>query len=89
MSRLLNINEYIDGLRKGDIAILSKSITLIESTKLEHKQLAQELIDAILQQNYLTPSGPSKVGPENAAAFQSINSQLKTILSANNYLSKT
>ena len=52
-------------------------------------KILKDLISAILQQNYLTPSGPSKVGPENAAAFQSINSQLKTILSANNYLSKT
>lgn len=52
-------------------------------------KILKDLISAILQQNYLTPSGPSKVGPENIAAFQSINSQLKTILSANNYLSKT
>lgn len=52
-------------------------------------KILKDLISAILQQNYLTPSGPSKIGPENAAAFQSINSQLKTILSANNYLSKT
>ncbi|MBK6835783.1 MAG: methylmalonyl Co-A mutase-associated GTPase MeaB [Bacteroidetes bacterium] len=48
MSRLLTIQEYVNGLRAGDIAILSKAITLIESSKLEHKQLAQELIDAIL-----------------------------------------
>jgi LAO/AO transport system kinase len=48
MSRLLTIQEYVNGLKAGDIAILSKAITLIESSKLEHKQLAQELIDAIL-----------------------------------------
>lgn len=48
MSRLLTIQEYVTGLRAGDIAVLSKAITLIESSKLEHKQLAQELIDAIL-----------------------------------------
>jgi hypothetical protein len=52
-------------------------------------KILKDLISAILEQQYLTPSGPSKVSPENAAAFQSINSQLKTILSANNYLSKT
>ena len=48
-----------------------------------------DLITAILNQNYLTPSGPSKLGPENASDFQQINNKLKTILSANNYLSKT
>jgi len=48
MSRLLSIQEYVTGLKAGDIAVLSKAITLIESSKLEHKQLAQELIDAIL-----------------------------------------
>lgn len=48
MSRLLTIQEYVNGLRAGDIAVLSKAITLIESSKFEHKQLAQELIDAIL-----------------------------------------
>lgn len=48
-----------------------------------------ELIDAILKQSYLTPAGPSKVGPENIAQFNSIKSKLKTILSAKNYLSKS
>lgn len=48
MSRLLSIQQYVDGLKAADIAVLSKAITLIESSKLEHKQIAQELIDAIL-----------------------------------------
>jgi len=51
-------------------------------------KIFEELIDAIKKQNYLTPSGPSKVGPENVAAFDSVNSKLKTILSAKNFLSK-
>lgn len=48
MSALLNINEYISGLRAGNIAVLSKAITLIESKHIEHKKLAQQLIDEIL-----------------------------------------
>jgi hypothetical protein len=52
-------------------------------------KILKDLISAILKQNYLTPSGPSKLGPENASDFQQISNQLKTILSANNYLSKT
>jgi hypothetical protein len=51
-------------------------------------KLMGELIDAILQQNYLTPSGPSKVSPENAASFTSIKGKLNDFLSANNFLSK-
>jgi hypothetical protein len=43
--------------------------------------LLGQLIDEIVKQNYLTPSGPSKIGPENVPAFNSIKSQLKTILS--------
>lgn len=52
-------------------------------------QLMGELIDAIGQQIYLTPAGPSSPGPTNIAAFNTIKNKLKTILSANNYLSKT
>ncbi|HLC82834.1 MAG TPA: methylmalonyl Co-A mutase-associated GTPase MeaB [Bacteroidia bacterium] len=48
MSTLLSISDYISGLRTGNIAILSKAITLIESTNAEHKKLAQQLIDEIL-----------------------------------------
>ncbi len=48
MSNLLSISDYVSGLRTGNIAILSKAITLIESTNTEHKKLAQQLIDEIL-----------------------------------------
>jgi hypothetical protein len=43
--------------------------------------IMEELIDAIVGQIYLTPSGPSKVGPENLPTFNSIKSKLKTALS--------
>lgn len=54
----------------------------------EMVKIMEELIDAITKQFYLTPSGPSKVGPENIAQFNAVKSKLKTILSAKNYLSK-
>lgn len=50
--------------------------------------LFQELIIAIGAQNYLTPSGPSKVGPENFSDFTRISNRLKDILSSTNFLSK-
>jgi hypothetical protein len=51
-------------------------------------QILTELLDAISQQIYLTPAGPSAPGPTNVAQFNTIKSKLQTILSANNYLSK-
>jgi len=48
----------------------------------------QDLIAAIGATNYLTPSGPSKVGPENLNDFTSISNRLKDILSSTNFLSK-
>jgi len=41
----------------------------------------EELIDAIVQQVYLTPSGPSATGPTNVPKFNSIKSKLKSALS--------
>jgi hypothetical protein len=52
-------------------------------------KLMGELIDAITQQQYLTPAGPSSVGPTNVAQFSSIKSKLNTLLSAKNFLSKS
>ena len=48
-----------------------------------------ELIDEITKQVYATPCGPSSPGPTNIAAFNSIKGKLNTLLSANNFLSKS
>lgn len=50
--------------------------------------ILQELIIAIGSQIFLTPSGPSKMGPENFSDFTTISNKLKDILSSTNYLSK-
>jgi hypothetical protein len=47
-----------------------------------------KLIDQIVAMTMATPCGPSSP-PTNAAAFKAIKAQLKTILSARNFLSKT
>ena len=49
--------------------------------------LLRDLIAEILKQQYLTPSGPTKIGPENVAAFKSIDSKLETMLSKYNQTS--
>jgi len=46
-----------------------------------------QLIDQIVAMTVATPCGPSSP-PTNAAAFKAIKGQLKTLLSARNFLSK-
>ncbi|MEQ8525154.1 methylmalonyl Co-A mutase-associated GTPase MeaB [Gracilimonas sp.] len=40
--------DYIDGILSGNRMLLSRAITLIESTKQEHQNLAQEIIEGCL-----------------------------------------
>ena len=44
----LTAKEYFDGIKIGNRAILSKSITLIESRNADHQQIAEELIELCL-----------------------------------------
>ncbi|MBO7248869.1 MAG: ATP/GTP-binding protein, partial [Bacteroidales bacterium] len=41
---ILTVDEYMDGITKGDTVILSKAITLIESSLPEHRAMAREII---------------------------------------------
>lgn len=43
-----NIKEFAEGILKRDIAVLSRAITLAESSKDEHRQTAQQLIEHLL-----------------------------------------
>jgi LAO/AO transport system kinase len=40
---------YIKGILSSDISILSRAITLVESTKEEHQQLASQIIDGVIE----------------------------------------
>lgn len=40
----LSVDEYFNGIRSGNIPLLSQAITLIESKKSDHQHLAQEII---------------------------------------------
>lgn len=46
--KLMPLNYYVDGILAGDIVILSKAITLVESALPEHQKMAQEIITACL-----------------------------------------
>lgn len=45
---VLSIKEYIDGILAGNITILSQAITLIESSRPDHRLLGQQIIEAVL-----------------------------------------
>ena len=48
--KTLSLDDYVEGIQNGDRTILSRAITLIESTKSEHREQAQEIIEQCLPQ---------------------------------------
>lgn len=46
--RQLTVDEYVNGIIKGDITILSQAVTLVESVKPDHQAIAQEVIEKCL-----------------------------------------
>lgn len=46
--RVFSAGEYVEGIRKGDVSVLSQAVTLIESTRPEHQAIAQEVIEKCL-----------------------------------------
>lgn len=43
-NRNLSVQQYIDGILNSDITVLSQAVTLVESSKPEHQEIAQEII---------------------------------------------
>jgi LAO/AO transport system kinase len=48
MAADLSPEEYVDGVISGDPAVLARAITLVESHKVEHRRLTQEVLNALL-----------------------------------------
>lgn len=46
--RHLSVNDYVEGIVKGDVTILSRAVTLVESLNPDHQQTAQEVIEKCL-----------------------------------------
>ncbi|MDE6294623.1 MAG: methylmalonyl Co-A mutase-associated GTPase MeaB, partial [Muribaculaceae bacterium] len=46
--RQLTANDYVEGILKGDVSILGRAVTLVESTVEAHQQIAQEVIEKCL-----------------------------------------
>jgi len=76
--RNINLNKGSGNINLGnqDLQPIVKGDELVS--------VLSELIDAITQQVYLTPSGPSSTGPTNVATFQKIKRDLRNILSSLN-----
>ncbi len=49
MKNTFDINEFTDGILASNISYVSKAITLVESTKHEHQEQAQQIINAIIK----------------------------------------
>lgn len=46
--RILTAGEYVEGILKGDVSLLGRAVTLIESTAEAHQSIAQEVIEKCL-----------------------------------------
>lgn len=46
--KTLTVKEYVQGILEGNRVVLSRAITLIESTRTDHHEMAQEIIAACL-----------------------------------------
>ena len=44
----LSVNDYVEGIRKGNPAVLGQAVTLVESLITEHQVIAQEVIEKCL-----------------------------------------
>ncbi len=47
---ILPAGEYVEGILRGDRTVLGRAITLIESTRPEHRAVAEEVLDKCLSQ---------------------------------------
>ncbi len=48
MATRLTVDDYVEGVRAGDRAVLARTITLVESANLEHRRIAQQVLAALL-----------------------------------------
>lgn len=46
--RVLSVDQYFDGVRAGDIAVVAQALTLVESSNSRHQVLAEELLTRLM-----------------------------------------
>lgn len=52
--KTLSVNDYVEGILKGDISTLAQAVTLVESNLPEHQQVAQQIIECCLPHSNAT-----------------------------------
>ena len=45
---LFSVNDYVEGILRGDVTMLSRAVTLVESLLPEHQAIAQEVVEHCL-----------------------------------------
>jgi len=48
MTKALSPADHVAGVRAGDRRVIAKTITLLESRRAEHRELGQEVLDALV-----------------------------------------
>ena len=46
--KLMSVSEFVEGIVKGNVSVLSQAVTLVESVRPEHQTVAQEVIEKCL-----------------------------------------
>ena len=44
----LTVDDYVNGILRGDVTILSRAVTLVESLLPQHQAIAQEVVERCL-----------------------------------------
>lgn len=44
----LSVSDYVEGILRGDVTVLSRAVTLVESLRPEHQAIAQEVVERCL-----------------------------------------
>jgi hypothetical protein len=64
------VEDFIEGIVKGDRVILAQAITLVESNAKRHFEKAQQLIEALLQ----SKAHPYELGLQEFLALEKVRS---------------
>lgn len=59
---LISASDYADGVASGDRAMLARAITLVESTKPQHRQLAQDVLQLLIERQQTGASPALRIG---------------------------
>jgi LAO/AO transport system kinase len=66
MGKNLTVDEYVEGILRGDRVVLGRAITLVESTRPEHREMAEAVLEKCLphtgQSFRIGITGPPGVG---------------------------